>query len=200
MTAPPEAAAHRRPGLAGELVRAPNLLSLSRIALIYLAGGLMLGGQALAAVAVGVAAGVSDYLDGWLARRLGQTSELGAILDRLCDLVFESTWLLVAVVMGDFSPIVLLAYLLREFVVLSARMWCSAHGVALGSTLAGKLKSNVLGYTAFVVYLAHARVVEPVRPLLQILGTIGIVGGLALSYWSAYDYLKTFARAYRERR
>ena len=185
-----------RSRLAAELATAPNLLSISRIALIFCAGGLMLEGWPITACLVGLAAGISDYLDGWLARRLGQVSELGAILDRLCDLVFESTWLVVAVVLGDFSPVILFAYLLREFVVLSARLWCSAHGVALGSTLVGKMKSNFLGYTAFVVYLSHAKQVAPVREALKVLADVGIAGGLVLSYWSAYDYLRSFARAY----
>jgi CDP-diacylglycerol--glycerol-3-phosphate 3-phosphatidyltransferase len=188
-----------RPGrsrLARELASAPNLLSISRIALIFLAAGLMLEGWPITACLVGLAAGISDYLDGWLARRLGQVSELGAILDRLCDLVFESTWLVVAVVLGDFSPLILLAYLLREFVVLSARLWCSAHGVALGSTLVGKLKSNFLGYTALILYLSHSRHVAPLREALVLLADVGIAGGLVLSYWSATDYLKVFARAY----
>lgn len=188
-----------RPGrspLAAELATAPNLLSISRIALIFLAGALMLEGWPISACLVGLAAGISDYLDGWLARRLGQVTELGAILDRLCDLVFESTWLVVAVLIGDFSPVILFAYLFRELVVLSARLWCSAHGVALGSTLVGKLKSNFLGYTAFVLYLSHSRLVAPLRETLVIVADVGIAGGLLLSYWSAFGYLRVFARAY----
>jgi len=185
-----------RSRLAAELATAPNLLSISRIALIFCAGGLMLEGWPITACLVGLAAGISDYLDGWLARRLGQVSELGAILDRLCDLVFESTWLVVAVVIGDFSPVILFAYLFREFVVLSARLWCSAHGVALGSTFAGKLKSNFLGYTAFVLYLSHSRHVAPLRETLVLVADVGIAGGLVLSYWSATVYLRAFARAY----
>ena len=179
-----------------ELVQAPNLLSLSRIGLIYLSAAAMLAGWPLVAVTIGLIAGITDYLDGWLARRLGLVSDLGAILDRLCDLVFESTWLVVALLLGDFSPVVLYLYLFREFVVLSARLWCSAHGVPLASTFAGKLKSNFLGYTALVVYLSHAHAVAPLREVLRVLGDVGIFGGLALSYWSACDYLRIFAQAY----
>jgi len=182
--------------LGRELGTLPNLLSLSRIGLIYVSAALMLTGWPLAAVAVGFVAGITDYLDGWLARRLVQTTDLGAILDRLSDLVFESTWLVVAVLLGDFSPIVLFLYLLRELVVLSARLWCSAHGVSLGSNFLGKLKSNFLGYAGLVVYAAHVPAVAPAREIFRVLGDIGIAGGLALSYGSAYDYLRAFARAY----
>jgi CDP-diacylglycerol--glycerol-3-phosphate 3-phosphatidyltransferase len=179
-----------------ELGSAPNLISLSRIGLIYLSAALMLAGWSIAAVVVGLVAGITDYLDGWLARRLGQVSDLGAILDRLCDLVFESTWLVVALVLSDFSPIVLCLYLFREFVVVSARLWCSSHGVALPSTFVGKLKSNFLGYAAFFVYLSHARALASLREVVRFIGDVGLYGGLALSYWSACDYLRVFAQAY----
>ena len=179
-----------------ELATIPNLLSLSRIVIIFTSAALILYDYPLAAVLVGLVAGITDYLDGYIARRLDQVTELGAILDRLCDLIFESTWLVVAIYTRDFSPVVLYAYLLREFVVLSARLWCSAHGVALESTIVGKLKSNFLGWTAFALYLAHSPTVAPLRDALQVLSTVGILGGLVLSYWSAYDYLKIFARAY----
>jgi CDP-diacylglycerol--glycerol-3-phosphate 3-phosphatidyltransferase len=183
-----------------ELGRVPNLLSLSRIALIYLSAAVMLAGRPILAVVIGVVAGITDYLDGWLARRLGLTSDLGAILDRLCDLVFESTWLVVALVLGDFSPVVLCLYLFREFVVLSARLWCSAHGVPLPSTFVGKLKTNFLGYTAFVVYLSHAHALAPLQGVLRVLGDVGIFGGLALGYASACGYLRRFAAAYDQDR
>jgi len=41
--------------------------------------------------------------------------------------------------------------------------------------------------------------VAPVRAILDVLATVGIAGGLALSYWSAGGYLKVFARAYNEK-
>jgi CDP-diacylglycerol--glycerol-3-phosphate 3-phosphatidyltransferase len=181
-----------------ELRTIPNLISLSRIGLIYIAASLILVGWPITAVLVGLCAGITDYLDGYFARRLGQTTELGAILDRLSDLIFESTWIIVAVYIRDFSPFILYAYLLRELVVVSARLYCSAHGVTIPSTFAGKLKSNFFGYTAFALYLAHSPHVAPVRVVLETIAAIGIFGGLVLSYWSAYDYLKVFARAYDE--
>jgi CDP-diacylglycerol--glycerol-3-phosphate 3-phosphatidyltransferase len=182
-----------------ELTTAPNLMSLSRIAIIFVSAGLLLCGQPVAAVVLGLLAGLTDYLDGYLARRLGQVTDLGAILDRLCDLIFESTWLVTVIYLHDFSPVIVYVYLVREFVVLSARLWCSAHGVVLGSTMVGKVKSNFLGYTSFVVYLSHSPSVAPLREVLQVIASFGIISGLVLSYWSAFDYLKVFARAYNAR-
>ena len=67
----------------------PNLLSAVRLALLPLFLWLVLGPHADGwAVIVLVLIGVSDYLDGYLARRLGQTSRLGAILDPVADRLY----------------------------------------------------------------------------------------------------------------
>ena len=64
----------------------PNLVSLSRlvlaVAFVYYAR------QPVIAVAILCAAGISDWLDGWLAKRLGQQTPLGVVLDPLCDRLF----------------------------------------------------------------------------------------------------------------
>jgi len=191
------ARAESRPSrLSPDLRSIPNLLSLSRIALIYLAAALFLLNHALTALAVGVVAGVTDYLDGYVARKTGQVTELGAILDRLSDLVFETTWLVLATFFHLLPPVFLILYLLRELAVLSARLYCGERGVALTSSFIGKLKTNFFGYSAFVVFLRVAGVVPGWHGALRVLGLAGVSVGLALSYWSAYGYLRTFARTY----
>jgi CDP-diacylglycerol---glycerol-3-phosphate 3-phosphatidyltransferase len=188
--------------LSRDLRSLPNLISLSRIAFIYAATALVALGHPVWGLAAGTCAGISDYLDGWVARRTGQVTELGAVLDRLCDLIFETTWLLIATWLRLLSPVYFVLYLLRELVVLSARLYCGERGIALTSSFLGKLKSNFLGWTAFFVYLKIADVI----PLafapraLDALARFGIVAGLVLSYASAYGYLRTFARAYNENR
>ena len=70
----------------------------------------------------------------------------------------------------------------------------------MGSTLAGKLKSNVLGYTALVLFVGHSPIVGSLRDVLTALARAGIVAGLVLSYASAYGYLKVFVVAYNQDR
>jgi cardiolipin synthase len=67
------------------IVTIPNLLSLVRLALIPLFLGFLLTGQDPAALATLLAASVTDFLDGFLARRLHQVTRLGAILDPIAD-------------------------------------------------------------------------------------------------------------------
>ena len=64
------------------------------------------------------------------------------------DLVMETTSLVLAVYFHVISPIFLYVYLLREIVVLSARIYCAGLGVWVQSSFIGKLKSNFLGYAA----------------------------------------------------
>ncbi|MEP6989614.1 MAG: CDP-alcohol phosphatidyltransferase family protein [bacterium] len=70
------------------IVRLPNLLSWSR--LVLAAGFVATGGAEVRVGLIGVAA-VTDFLDGWLARRVHATSRWGALLDPIADRVFVLT-------------------------------------------------------------------------------------------------------------
>lgn len=69
----------------------PNLITLLRLASTPLLLALAWHGQGTAFLVLLAAGFGSDVLDGWLARRLGQSSELGARLDSLCDLAVYVT-------------------------------------------------------------------------------------------------------------
>jgi CDP-diacylglycerol--glycerol-3-phosphate 3-phosphatidyltransferase/cardiolipin synthase len=64
----------------------PNAISLSR--LVLAAAFTRYASEPVIAIAILCAAGISDWLDGWLAKRLGQQSRIGAILDPVCDRLF----------------------------------------------------------------------------------------------------------------
>jgi cardiolipin synthase len=64
----------------------PDLISLSRLGLA--AAFVRYAADPVVAVAILCAAGISDWLDGWVARKLGQESRFGALLDPACDRLF----------------------------------------------------------------------------------------------------------------
>jgi cardiolipin synthase len=64
----------------------PDLISLSRLALA--AAFVHYAAHPVIAVAILCAAGISDWLDGWVARRFGQETKFGALLDPVCDRLF----------------------------------------------------------------------------------------------------------------
>jgi cardiolipin synthase len=80
----------------------PNVITLARLCAVPLSVWLMLQGRFMAAFWLFVAAGVSDALDGWLARRMGSNSAVGALLDPVADKA-----LLVSVVGGVLALYVL---------------------------------------------------------------------------------------------
>ncbi len=69
----------------GDLTTIPNLLSFARIGGVTLTVALYLAGHRWLAVAIGIVAGMTDFLDGYMARRLQQETALGAMLDQAAD-------------------------------------------------------------------------------------------------------------------
>ena len=66
----------------------PNLISLGRVILVPIVFWLLLQDQTQMAFVLFVVAGISDGVDGFLAKRYGWTTELGAYLDPLADKLF----------------------------------------------------------------------------------------------------------------
>ena len=114
---------------AGPSLNIPNLITLGRVMLVPVVFWLMLAGEAKSAFILFVVAGVSDAVDGYLAKRFGWTTELGAYLDPLADkllivcifvaLGFRGqlpTWLVIAVVTRDVLIVagIMLAWLLEH--------------------------------------------------------------------------------------
>jgi len=75
----------------------PNLITIARVLLIPVVAFLLLDRDYALAFAVFMAAAFGDWLDGFLARRLGQTSQLGAVLDPVAD---KMTMMIVAILMS----------------------------------------------------------------------------------------------------
>jgi CDP-diacylglycerol--glycerol-3-phosphate 3-phosphatidyltransferase len=173
-----------------------NVLSLGRIVLTLLAAVIYVQGYRPLALLIGAVAGFTDLFDGWIARRLGQTSDIGAMLDRLGDLVFETVALVVLSSFGLLSPVYLLAYLFREFAVLSLRQHAARHGIEVPSRILGKLKTHFLGFGACAMLLVHAGIIinAAVGEVFTVVGQSGITVGLLFSYVSGWQYLRSTIR------
>jgi CDP-diacylglycerol--glycerol-3-phosphate 3-phosphatidyltransferase len=176
----------------------PNLLSLSRLVGLPLAAVLYIYGFRAVGLTLGTVAALTDLLDGYLARKLAQTTLLGAILDRLGDLVFETTAFVCIVHFQLMSPIVFFVYLVREIVVLSARQFVAAAGDEIKTNVFGRLKTDFIAIAVFFMFAVHAGAVPDERVAHWIFraSQAGIVAGLVWSYVSGAQYLAAFARVY----
>jgi CDP-diacylglycerol--glycerol-3-phosphate 3-phosphatidyltransferase len=175
---------------------APNLITLSRIVLTAVGLTLFLHGSKGAGIAVLVLAGITDYIDGIVARATGQVTRLGEIFDQFSDLVLESAVLLVSVTAGRLPAVVLFIYLVREFWVVSIRRFMAHARLNIPSNIWGKLKSNFIAWGNVPLFVSSAALLPGLEPHVTRLGQLGVGLGLVFGYISGAAYTRAFLAGY----
>src|SRR5919199_3681258 len=146
-------------------------------------------GTAVAAVLFAVAA-LTDFADGYLARRWRVTTTLGSFLDTTADKLLVSGALIALVDVDRASSWVAVIIVGRELVIMGLRGLVAAEGVILKPSIWGKLKANV----QFVaITLAILRPDVDLGPLLLDQWVMWAAGAITL--FSAVDYLVSFSSA-----
>ena len=155
----------------------PNKLTLTRIILFpVVVIFIMLRNVPfhwLIAAVVFIAASITDFLDGRIARKRGIVTDFGKLMDPIADklLVISAFVALVAVDMPDAafgrlcSPWVVIIILAREFTVQSARMIYVERGTVIAANIWGKMKT-VIQIISLVVIFAIMFALETVLPML----------------------------------
>ncbi len=167
----------------------PNVLSVLRLALVPVFFWLILTRRDGLAIAVLVVSGVTDYLDGALARRWGQISRLGQLLDPFADRLYILSTLL-ALAWREIIPWWLVVALVARDVLMALTIPVLArHGY-------GPLPVHLLGKAA-TFNLLYA---FPLLLLAEVGGTVGAVArpvawafawwGLILYWYAAWLYLR----------
>ncbi|MDA8128068.1 MAG: CDP-diacylglycerol--glycerol-3-phosphate 3-phosphatidyltransferase [Betaproteobacteria bacterium] len=179
----------------------PNLLTWLRILLIplmagafYLPDGWLTPSRTniLAAAFFGIAA-VTDWLDGWLARKLGQTSAFGAFLDPVADKLMVAAALIVLIDLGRVAPLIALIIIGREITISALREWMAKAGksASVAVSFVGKLKT--MAQMIAIVLLLYFGPIGSV-PTVEI-GTVLIWIAALLTLVSMAYYLVMAARA-----
>lgn len=174
----------------------PNLLTVFRIALIPVFVGifymphewLATSMANLCATVVFVLAAITDWLDGWLARRLNQTSAFGAFLDPVADKLMVAAALIVLVEFDRVGAVVALIIIGREIAISALREWMA--GIGAGGSVAvamiGKIKT-----AAQMVAIPFLLFYQPLGFLDTIvIGTWLIYLAAVLTLVSMFYYLK----------
>ena len=139
----------------------PNILSFVRILLIpifvwlYVTAGT--SGEYYLAAAVVVASGITDFLDGQIARRCNMITEFGKFLDPLADKVLVVTALICFVELGWASAWVTAIIVAREFVVSGIRLIAagSEKKTVIAASIWGKLKTASTMVAICVIIIMH---------------------------------------------
>jgi CDP-diacylglycerol--glycerol-3-phosphate 3-phosphatidyltransferase len=178
----------------------PNSLTVARIFLVPLLVSVMLTkfegrlvlGLPVEVVAAGIfaVASLTDWLDGYLARRRGQITVMGQILDPLADKLLISATLISIVQLGLAPAWMVTVIIGREFAVTGLRSIAYARGLMMPASNLGKLKMVSQVVAILLLILGWERV-----PLLLVAGQAALWVVLATALWSAVDYYRRFTRA-----
>lgn len=176
----------------------PNLLTLLRVAAIPLLVVLFYFPEPVGTHWVAVlfaAAGITDWLDGYLARRSGQTSAFGAFLDPVADKLIVVVALVLLTERIDSVLMTLAACVVigREVVVSALREWMAQYGnrASVAVTFVAKLKT-VMQMVAITGLLWHAK--APATAFWRLVAEGLLLLAVILTLWSMVEYLKAFWR------
>ena len=179
------------------LFNTPNLITMSRIILIPLIIGLYylpsdwatLETRNQAATAVFILAAVTDWLDGYVARKLNQMSAFGAFLDPVADKLIVVGALVVLLQLGRVDALVALIVIGREIAISALREWMATvgQGKSVAVAFIGKLKT-VFQMIAIPLLLYHDSLIGLVD--CQWLGTLLINVAAVLTVISMLYYVR----------
>jgi len=178
----------------------PNSLTVSRIFLVPLLvvvlltkfeGRVILGVQKeLVGAAIFGLASLTDWLDGYLARRRQEITAFGQVIDPLADKLLTSA-AFISLVQMDVAPAWMVAVIIgREFAVTGLRSLAYARGVAIAASPLGKTKMIAQVVAILALILAHGAI-GPARELLWT-GQAALWVVVVAALVSAADYFRRF--------
>ena len=185
--------------LNGEVINVPNLLSILRIALVPVFLWFLLDEFFLAAIVVLAIAGLTDFLDGYLARKLNQITKLGKMLDPVADRLYIFATLLALSVTGYVPWWLAALVILRDVLMLiSLPVLASVGYKSLPVHYLGKASTFALLYS-FPLLLMGKIFTEAAFIITPIAWAFAL-WGVALYWWSGFVYLWHLVLLIREER
>ena len=178
----------------------PNVITLVRLLCIPLFLWLLFGAHRQTAAAILLAVlGATDWVDGFVARRYGQVSTFGKVLDPTADRILVGTAVISILIYGAVPLWFGIATIAREVLVSAMVLLLAAMGAARIDVLwVGKAGTFGLmfAYPTFLLGDGTASWQEPIRVIAWVTGLVG----LALAWWAAGSYIAPARRALRDGR
>jgi CDP-diacylglycerol---glycerol-3-phosphate 3-phosphatidyltransferase len=181
------------PAVSAPLARVPNALTILRLVLIPVFAALLIpadGGYSWPAAIVFAVAGITDQIDGWLARRWHVESAFGKVADPLADRLMIDAAVIILVAVHHRLPWVALALILaRDALLISGYKLIVPEGYELSINFLGKLATWVLYASLVFVMITHEGTDWP----LWLFWT-GLAVALAAGAQYVYSALKVMRR------
>lgn len=176
-------------------INLPTWLTLFRVALLpvmVVIFYLPVSWSSVAATAVFLLASITDWFDGWLARRWNQTSPFGAFLDPVADKLMVAVTLFLLVQVHHTALMAVTAAIIvgREIGVSALREWMAEIGqrARVGVAWIGKLKTVMQIFAIAVLLMEHDKDAELLR--FWYVGESLLVIAAGLTIWSGLGYLR----------
>jgi len=179
----------------------PNLLTMARIAAVPAVVLLLMSdtrANGMWAAAVFGIAGVTDWVDGWLARKWGIVTVLGKFLDPLADKLLVMAALIMLIPLDRVPAWAVFLILAREMVITGLRSIASSEGIVIDASDLGKYKT-IAQMTAIPGLMLHYDFYwffglrwEIFHVNMQNFGIFFFYVSLAMALWSGADYLVKF--------
>jgi CDP-diacylglycerol--glycerol-3-phosphate 3-phosphatidyltransferase len=174
----------------------PNILTLGRVsAVAVVVLGLRLGdgGKTVCAVvaAVYLIAALSDLLDGYLARRFKNESNLGRFMDPMADKLLVCSALIMLIPLGRVEAWVAFLIVAREIAVTSLRAVAAERGLVISASAQGKQKTLAQNIALFCLLYHY----ELLWADAHRVGAVILYAALIATYWSGFLYFWRFLAA-----
>ena len=135
----------------------PNILSLSRVLLVPLLVAVLLTkfeGKEFVGLGLFLIASLTDFLDGFIARRRQLVTRLGKLLDPAADKILNSAALISLVEMGLAPAWMVVAIIAREFAVSALRSVAASDNLVLGAIYSAKVKTvaQMVAISLLIIY------------------------------------------------
>ena len=169
------------------MVNLPNALTLVRIFAVPLLVALLMTRYMLVAALIFLAASLTDLLDGYLARKRGQITTLGVLLDPVADKLLISSAFISLIQYDIVEAWMVVIIVGREFAVSGLRSIASSQGFAISASELGKIKMVAQVAAITLLILGHQEF-----PALYPLGQYALYAVVLFAIVSAIDYFRTF--------
>ncbi len=188
------------------ILNIPNNLTLLRIAMIpclilvfYISDNILsLYQKNLIATLIFLLAAITDWLDGYLARKLNQTSNFGAFIDPVADKLIVIAALILLVQLNRIDSIIAFIIIAREFTISSLREWMATLGKSgsIAVAFVGKLKTTMqMIAILFLLYYENILFIP-----IALIGKILIYIAALLTIISMIYYLKIAFKILKEKK
>ena len=169
-------------------MKLPNKLTCSRVVLIpffvfFLLAPWFEGYGNYIAVGIFIVASITDFLDGYLARKYNLVTNFGKFMDPLADKLLVCSALICLVELELLPSWIVVIIIAREFIISGFRLIASDNGVVIAASYWGKFK------TVFQIFMVIVLIVNIQNFVFYVIGQALIYISLALTIISLIDYI-----------